>query len=93
MSITASTRFELPADVVARDVGGEVMILHLGTAIYFGLNEVGSRAWQLMLEQRPFAEVCAAIADEFDAPADQIRQDVEALTTTLLQKGLIAVAA
>jgi len=93
MSTAGSTRFEIPADVVARDVAGEIMILHLGKAVYFGLNDVGSRVWQLIEERGDLDAVCAAMAKEFDAPLEQIRGDVVALTTQLVQKGLLNVAA
>jgi hypothetical protein len=89
MTITGATRFAIPAEVVARDVGGEVMILHLGTAIYFGLNDVGSRIWRLIETQQAVDAVCAAVADEFDAPPDVVRTDVVALATQLVDKGLL----
>jgi hypothetical protein len=91
MSTSGSTRFEIPADVVARDVAGEIMILHLGRAIYFGLNDVGSRVWQLIEERGDLDGICATMAREFDAPPEQIRADVILLTSQLVQKGLLSI--
>jgi hypothetical protein len=89
MSISPDTRLSVAPDVVFRDVAGETMILNLTTAIYFGLDDVGTRAWQLLVEKGTLAGVTSAMADEFDAPADVITADVSALFETLLQKGLI----
>ena len=92
MSISPETRLSVAPDVVFRDVAGETMILNLTTAIYFGLDEVGTRAWQLLVEKGTLSEVSGAMAAEFDAPADVITADLTALFETLLQKGLIVLA-
>jgi hypothetical protein len=84
--------FEPAPDVVFRDLQGEAVILHLGTGIYFGLDEVGTRAWQLIVEHRPLAEVCALLAAEFDAPADRIERDITAFVDQLLAKDLLRAA-
>jgi hypothetical protein len=91
--VTADSRLTVPEDVVYRDVLGEAMILHLGTGTYFGLDPVGSRVWQLIAERGAVASVCTAMAEEFDAPAEQIRADVLALVETLVDKRLLDVAA
>jgi hypothetical protein len=31
-------------------VAGEAVILHLGTQCYYGLNHIGSRIWELLVE-------------------------------------------
>ena len=35
-------------DVVFRDLDGEAVLLNLALGIYFGLNEVGTRMWNLL---------------------------------------------
>lgn len=79
-------------EVVFRDLGGEAVILHLGTATYFGLNEVGTRVWQLLGERLSLDAVCARLAEEFDAPRERIDADVAALVSQLVAKGLLRVA-
>ena len=79
-------------DVVFRDLGGEAVILHLGTATYFGLDEVGTRVWQLLAERRSVRDACAVLAGEFDAPAPEIERGVAALLDQLLSKDLLRVS-
>ncbi len=77
-------------DAVAREVGGETVIMHLGSGTYFSLNEVGGRIWQLLeAGDRPVAELCAVIVKEFDAPREVIEVDVLALATDLMDKDLV----
>src|SRR5688572_3026554 len=79
------------ADQVATEVNGEIVILNTKTGIYFGLNAMGSDIWQRIQEPTRVADVQSAIIDEYDAPADRIEQDVDALLEKLAEAGLIEV--
>lgn len=85
------TRLRVPDDVVFREVAGESMILHLGSGIYFGLDDVGTRTWQLLVERGSVAAAAAAMVDEFDADRATIEADVAALASALLAKHLLDV--
>lgn len=89
-----SDRFTVSSDVVAREVGGEVVLLDLSSGQYFGLDSVGGRIWEL-LSERPheLQELCDRIEEEFDAPRDQIEADLLALAQQLSDQELIAAEA
>jgi hypothetical protein len=91
--MSTESMFTPHPDVVFRDLQGEAVILHLGTGTYFGLDEVGTRAWQLLAEHNTLAQVCGRLAEEFDAPVDRIERDVTALVDQLLAKDLIRASA
>jgi hypothetical protein len=76
-------------DVVWRDLDGEAVLLDLSTGVYFGLNEVGTRIWQLLDEGRDHESIVGAIAAEFDAERDAIDADVRALVEKLQARGLV----
>ena len=90
-AVNADSTLSVPDDVVFRDVVGEAMILHLGTGVYFGLDAVATRVWELIVEGRRVQDVCDAIAAEFDAPAERIHADVTALLEQLVAKRLLDV--
>lgn len=83
----------IPAQVMARQVGDETVILDLGSGTYFGLDPVGARIWQFMAEGRTLAQVCDCMLAEFDVTAAEIERDVLVLAANLLEKGLITVRA
>jgi hypothetical protein len=89
MSAPSHTVYEPSPDAVFRELKGEAVILHLGTAVYFGLDEVGTRAWQLIAERRTLADVCAHLGEEFDAPVDRIEQDIAVFVDQLVAKDLL----
>lgn len=90
--MTPESVFEPAPDVVFRDLGGEAVLLHLGTATYFGLDDVGTRVWHLVVEGRSVREVCQALTAEYDAQPDVIERDVTTLLDRLMKKDLVRVA-
>ena len=87
-----SDKITIPAQVMARQVGEETVILDLTSGTYFGLDPVGARIWQLMVEGKTLAEVCEAMLAEYEVTAEKIELDVLALTQELSAKQLISVA-
>ncbi len=68
---------------------GDVVILNLKDGVYYGLNEVGGRIWQLIQEPVTVYEIQEILLQEFDVDADQCYQDVVTLLRELASRGLI----
>ena len=79
----------IPAQVMARQVGEETVILDLASGTYFGLGPEGARIWQLMGEGKTLAEVCAAMLAEYEVSQEVIERDVLRLAEELRSKQLI----
>ena len=87
-------RFQGSEDVVSRKVAGEMVLLDLASGLYFGLDPVGSRIWELLSENPcSLEDLCDAVEAEFDAPRDQIERDVAELARQFVDKKLIVPAA
>jgi hypothetical protein len=79
-------------EVVSREVEGELVLLDLESATYFGLNQVGSRVWTLVSELGSLRKVCEAMEREYAVPREQLERDVLSLARELRDKGLLVVA-
>jgi hypothetical protein len=86
------THVAINPSVIYRELSGEVVLLNLQSGVYYGLDTVGSRIWQLLMESRGLDEVCAIMLDEYDVDPDTLRADVETLVGELSDKGLVMVA-
>jgi hypothetical protein len=71
------------------DLGGEVAILHLKNGIYYGLDPIGARIWNLIQEPRTVSEVRDTLLAEYDVDADRCERDLLALLTQLAENDLI----
>ncbi len=81
------------SDQVSSKLGDEVVILNLRNGVYYGLDPVGARIWDLIQEPRSVQEVCAVLLEEYEVTPEQCASDVLALLRDLEAQGLIEVRA
>jgi hypothetical protein len=77
------------ADVLAQTVVGESVLLDLRSQKYFGLNEVGTRIWQLLQETGDIQAIRDRLLREYEVTPEKLEGDIEDLLGRLLQAGLI----
>ena len=86
-------RVKISDDILFQEMDGESVLLDLTNEQYFGLNEVGTRIWQLLSEKSETAGVLSQLAGEFDADEDVLRRDLALLLNELETGGLIVIEA
>ena len=77
------------SDVLAQAAGDTVILLTPDSGEYFTLNEVGGRIWELSDGSRSVAEIVAVLAEEYDAPRDEIQADALDVLSQLAQERLV----
>ncbi|MFV0294883.1 MAG: PqqD family protein [Hyphomicrobiaceae bacterium] len=82
--------FAPKSSVMSCDVGEEAVLLDAEQGLYFGLDGVGARIWQLIAEGRDVSGMVSAIVSDFDVAHDIAMRDVAAFVDELLEKGLIS---
>lgn len=82
------TIVQVRPDVLFRQLGDEAVLLDLESGKYFGLNEVGSRVWDLLLTPRPLSAIQEALLQEYEVPAENLWRDLESLISELVRHGL-----
>lgn len=76
---------------LAHDDAADVVILSLKEGVYYELNTVGARVWQLIEKPRSIKSIVDALQDEFDVGAEQCEADVLSLAESLIEEGLAQV--
>jgi hypothetical protein len=89
MAVSRSTVIIPVTDVAFREIDRESVLLHLGSGHYYGMNQVGTRAWTLLIDGMPLGAVIDRLEQEFDVTADVLERDLSAWLTVLLDKGLV----
>jgi hypothetical protein len=75
--------------VLSRELAGETVLLNLESGVYYGLDAVGTRAWNLLAEERTLADVCTIMLEEFEVTHDTLQQDLTTLVRELCEKQLL----
>ena len=91
-AISLDSTVAVGKNTVFRDMDGEAVILDLESGTYFGLNDVGTRMWQLMEQHGTPRAALGTLIEEFDVAPDVLEQDLITLASELAEKGLLEVA-
>jgi hypothetical protein len=89
MDVTLTDRVAVHPSVICRELAGETVLLNLQSGVYYGLDGVGTRAWQLLLQDKTLGDVCAIMVDEYGVAPDVLRDDISSLVRELYDKGLV----
>jgi hypothetical protein len=86
-----SDRVEVPKYVHVCCLEKESVLLNLEAEIYYGLDETGTRMWQLLTTAPNIDHAYEELLAEFDVEAELLRQNLSELLGQLLDKGLLRV--
>lgn len=91
MTIPLSSNIKISREVMSQEVSGETVLLDLQSESYFGLDEVGTRIWQLLQEHGDLQKVFDILREEYDVDEKQLEKDLGELLVKLTDEGLITV--
>lgn len=80
------------AQIVYRTVNEEAILLDPTSGRYYSLDEIGSRAWALLVEHGDVGAVADALMAEYDVGLERLVADLEELVGRLLDRGLLEYA-
>lgn len=84
-----SDRFRPLAHVVWARQADATVLLDAERGLYYTLNEVAGRAWDLLVSGEPLIEVLRCLGNEYQVPLERLQTDVDALLELLLAKALL----
>jgi len=79
-------------DVFANEIDGEAVMMHIQTGKYYGLDEIGSRIWELMEHKIQVKTIIEQLLKEYDVSEQQCKTDVINLLNELKQNELIEIS-
>lgn len=89
--IPFTERAAAPAHVLVRYVDRESVLLNLETEQYFGLDETGTRMWQLVTALPSIDAAYQELLAEFDVEPELLRSNLTELLSRLVDNGLLQV--
>jgi hypothetical protein len=80
--------------VLFQPVADGAVLLHTEREMYFGLNQVGARIWELLSIESGADALCEALAQRYpNVSGAALRADIDELLDHLLAEGLLTAAA
>ena len=92
LQLDDGTTFDVPDHVLARRTGDEMVLLNLDNEQYYGLDEVGTRFWDLVAAGGSFGSAITTLLDEYEVERDVLERDLTALVGELSENGLVVEA-
>jgi len=89
--VTFSDRTAVPQHVLVRILDRESVLLNLDTEVYFGLDETGTRMWQLVTTSPNIDAAYQELLAEFDVEPELLRTNLTELLVRLVENGLLLV--
>ena len=91
MATFGRERAAVPAHVLVRLLDRESVLLNLDTERYFGLDETGTRMWQLLTTLPTIDAAYHELLAEFDVAPELLRANLTELLERLVENGLLQV--
>ena len=83
----------LSPEVISQEVSGETVLLDLESENYFGLDEVGTRIWQLIKETSDLRAIYNTLLQEYEVSEVRLQQDLDTLLSEISSLGLVTLEA
>ena len=84
-----AARLQIADDVLFQTVADEAVLLNMADNHYYGLDDVATRMWQLLVESGDGEAVIREMLTEYEVDETTLRQDCAALVAEMAQRGLI----
>ena len=91
-SFSENTQITVEKNQVSTDLGGEAAILNLTNGVYYGLDSVGARVWNLIQQPRTFSELRDILLEEYAVDTPRLESDLRNLLNQLADERLVQIS-
>jgi hypothetical protein len=91
LMVSFADRAEVLPHVLVRFLDKESVLLNLETERYFGLDETGTRIWQLVTSAPNIDTAYQELQNEFDVESELLRLHLTELLGLLVKNGLLQI--
>jgi hypothetical protein len=91
LMVSFMDRVVVPSHVLVRFLDKESVLLNIETERYFGLDETGTRMWQLVTAAPKIEMAYQQLLEEYDVQPELLRENLTDLLARLVENGLLQV--
>jgi len=90
-AVTLTARVTPNEGVMFQQLQEEAVLLNLDSGLYFGLDPVGTRIWNLLANGQSLPQIVSTITAEYEVDDEQCKTDLLRLLGELEAQGLVSV--
>lgn len=83
------TLYQASPDVISRQVGNSLMIIHMITNEVWQLDTTARSIWQLTQKARSSAQICEKLTEAYQVSTDEIEDDVNSILAMLVDETIL----
>ena len=91
--LSANTCIVLSSEQVSCDLDGEAAIVNLKNGVYYGLDPVGARVWNLLRTPITFAQLLDALLSVYAVERLTLESDIRKFLNQLAEQELVEIRA
>ncbi|MCU0523156.1 MAG: PqqD family peptide modification chaperone, partial [Polyangiaceae bacterium] len=88
-TLTLDTIVARRAGIMSAQVGNETATMNVEKGMYYGIDDVGTRIWELVETPCAVSEICEELTEQYDVDIDTCRQDVIRFLGVLLDAEIL----
>lgn len=91
MKLSLNSQIVIAKNVVSCDLQGETAILNMENGVYYGLDEVGTRIWNLIQKPIKVENILKELLMTYDVDREECQRDLYDLLNEMDENGLLEV--
>lgn len=93
-ALSLQSRVRIPDELLSHRLEDELVMLNMGTGVYFGLDQIGTRIWQLIHEHQPIPlqDLLDSLIEEYAVTDERCAHDLLDLMAQMQEHKLLEVA-
>jgi hypothetical protein len=91
-AVSFDTRLRPAGNVFMAERDGVAVLLDLRREVYLGLDEIGTVVWREIENGASGESITRRVCEEYDAPADAVRGDIQKFMAELRHRHLVVCA-
>lgn len=91
MNFSPDSKLTIPDTTLFQELDGECVLLNLANESYYGLNETGTRMWDILSKATSISSALALLANEYAVDEKTLCDDLYQLINELLKNQLVEI--
>lgn len=91
MPISFKAKISVPTQVLVRTFQDESVLLNLASECYHGLDDIGTRMWQALIQSENIQAAYETLLSEYEVDEVTLKNDLGEFIETLAERGLVEV--